>query len=132
MSPYHQTAAPGQLLPIFRTLLKWPAHGELQPLCEGLSQPAQAAVARSWELPSGVLFLPGHQLATESNDQFRTRERRADLMTKIMAERSNDNGTRTVPTENVADILERELDPIIRDRMRLVETRRPDVRWLEL
>jgi hypothetical protein len=42
-------------------------------------------------------------------------------MTKIMAERSNDNGTRTVPTENVADILERELDPIIGDRMRLVE-----------
>jgi len=42
-------------------------------------------------------------------------------MTKVVTERSNGNGTRTVPTESVADILERELDPIIHDWMRLVE-----------
>ena len=42
-------------------------------------------------------------------------------MTKIVTERSNHNGTLTVPTESVADILERELDPVIHDWMRLVE-----------
>jgi hypothetical protein len=42
-------------------------------------------------------------------------------MTKVVTERSNGNGTRTVPTESVADILERELDPIIHDWMMLVE-----------
>jgi hypothetical protein len=42
-------------------------------------------------------------------------------MRKIVTERSNDNGTRTVPTESVADILERALDPVIHDWMRLVE-----------
>src|SRR6202162_1849546 len=42
-------------------------------------------------------------------------------MTKIVTERSNHNGTRTVPIESVADILERELDSVIHDWMRLVE-----------
>src|SRR6202043_1813364 len=42
-------------------------------------------------------------------------------MTKIVMERSNQKGTRTVPIESVADILERELDPVIHDWMRLVE-----------
>jgi len=42
-------------------------------------------------------------------------------MTKIVTERSNDNGTRTVPTESVGDILERELNPVIHDWLALVE-----------
>jgi len=42
-------------------------------------------------------------------------------MTKIVTERSNDNGTHTLQTESVAGILERELDAIIHDWMRLVE-----------
>ena len=42
-------------------------------------------------------------------------------MTKTVTERSNDNGTRTVTTESVADILERELESVIHDWMRLVE-----------
>jgi len=42
-------------------------------------------------------------------------------MTKIVTERLNDNGTRTVPTESVADILERELNPVIHDWLALVE-----------
>jgi len=42
-------------------------------------------------------------------------------MTKTVAEQSNDNGTRTVTTQSVADILERKLDPIIHDWMALVE-----------
>jgi hypothetical protein len=42
-------------------------------------------------------------------------------MTKIVTERSNDNGTRTGTLESVADILERELDPITRDWMTLVQ-----------
>jgi RsbT co-antagonist protein rsbRD N-terminal domain len=42
-------------------------------------------------------------------------------MTKTVTERSNDNGTRTVPTESVADILERELDAVIHDWLALVE-----------
>jgi len=42
-------------------------------------------------------------------------------MTKIVTERLNHNGTHTVPIESVADILERELDPVIHDWMRLVE-----------
>ena len=42
-------------------------------------------------------------------------------MTKIVTERSNDNGTRTVTTESVADILERELESVIHDWMGLVE-----------
>jgi len=42
-------------------------------------------------------------------------------MTKTVTERSNDNGTRSVTTEAIADILERELDAVIHDWMRLVE-----------
>jgi len=42
-------------------------------------------------------------------------------MPKIVTERSKDNGTRIVQTESVADILERELEPVIHDWMRLVE-----------
>jgi len=42
-------------------------------------------------------------------------------MTEIVTERSNDNGTRTEPTESVADILERELEAVIHDWMSLVE-----------
>jgi hypothetical protein len=42
-------------------------------------------------------------------------------MTKIVTERSNNNGTRTLTTESVADILERELESVIHDWMRLVE-----------
>jgi hypothetical protein len=42
-------------------------------------------------------------------------------MTKFVTERSNDNGTPTVTTESVADILERELDAVIHDWMTLVE-----------
>jgi len=42
-------------------------------------------------------------------------------MTKPVTEQSNDNGTRTVTTQSVADILERKLDPIIHDWMALVE-----------
>jgi hypothetical protein len=42
-------------------------------------------------------------------------------MTKIVTERSSDNGTPKVATESVADILERELEPVIYDWMRLVE-----------
>ena len=42
-------------------------------------------------------------------------------MTKIVTERSPDNGTRTETTESVASILERELDRVIHDWMMLVE-----------
>src|ERR1700724_4494066 len=42
-------------------------------------------------------------------------------MTKSVAERSNDNGTRTETTESVAGILERELKPVIHDCVALVE-----------
>ena len=42
-------------------------------------------------------------------------------MTKTVTERSNDNGTRSEASESVADILERELDGVIHDWMRLVE-----------
>ena len=42
-------------------------------------------------------------------------------MTKIVTEPSSHNGTRSVPTESVADILERELDPVIHDWLTLVE-----------
>ena len=42
-------------------------------------------------------------------------------MTKTVTERPNDNGTRTETTQSVADILERELEVIIHDWMRLVE-----------
>jgi hypothetical protein len=42
-------------------------------------------------------------------------------MTKIVAERSKDNGTPAVRTESVADILERELGAVIHDWMTLVE-----------
>jgi hypothetical protein len=42
-------------------------------------------------------------------------------MTKTVTERSNDNGTRTVQTESVADILERELNNVIQEWMALVE-----------
>jgi hypothetical protein len=42
-------------------------------------------------------------------------------MTEIVTERSNDNGTRTEPTESVANILERELEAVIHDWMGLVE-----------
>ena len=42
-------------------------------------------------------------------------------MTKIVTARSNDNGARTAHIESVADILERELDPVIHDWMMLVE-----------
>jgi hypothetical protein len=42
-------------------------------------------------------------------------------MTKIATERSKDNGTRTVPTESVAYILERELEAVIHDWLELVE-----------
>jgi hypothetical protein len=43
------------------------------------------------------------------------------LMTKTVTERSNENGTRTVHTESVADILERQLNNVIHDWMMLVE-----------
>jgi hypothetical protein len=42
-------------------------------------------------------------------------------MAKTMMTHSKTNGTRTVNTESVADILERELDPVIHDWMTLVE-----------
>jgi hypothetical protein len=42
-------------------------------------------------------------------------------MTKTVTERPNDNGTRTETTQSVANILERELEVIIHDWMRLVE-----------
>jgi hypothetical protein len=42
-------------------------------------------------------------------------------MAKTMMAHSKNNGTRTVNTESVADILERELDPVIHDWMTLVE-----------
>ena len=42
-------------------------------------------------------------------------------MTKTVTERSKNNGTPTETRESVADILERELDPIIHDWMTLVE-----------
>jgi hypothetical protein len=42
-------------------------------------------------------------------------------MTKTVTERSNGNAARAVTAESVADILERELDPIIHDWMMLVE-----------
>jgi hypothetical protein len=42
-------------------------------------------------------------------------------MTKTVTERSNGNTSRAVTAESVADILERELDPIIHDWMMLVE-----------
>src|SRR6202171_3531380 len=42
-------------------------------------------------------------------------------MTKTVTERSIDNGTRSEASESVADILERELDGVIHDWMRLVE-----------
>jgi hypothetical protein len=42
-------------------------------------------------------------------------------MTKTVTERSNGNVARAVTAESVADILERELDPIIHDWMMLVE-----------
>ncbi len=42
-------------------------------------------------------------------------------MTKTVTERPNDNGTRTVPTEGVADIVERELNNVIHEWMTLVE-----------
>jgi hypothetical protein len=42
-------------------------------------------------------------------------------MAKTMMTHSKTNGTRTVNTESVADILERELGPVIHDWMTLVE-----------
>jgi hypothetical protein len=42
-------------------------------------------------------------------------------MTKTMMTHAKHNGTRSGATESVADILERELDPVIRDSMTLVE-----------
>src|SRR3984893_8308463 len=42
-------------------------------------------------------------------------------MTKTMMTHAKHNGTRSGTTESVADILERELDPIIHDWMTLVE-----------
>ena len=42
-------------------------------------------------------------------------------MTRFVTERSNDNGTRTVHTERVADILEHQLENVIHDWMMLVE-----------
>jgi len=42
-------------------------------------------------------------------------------MTKIVTERSKNNGTSTVHTGSVADTLERELNPIIHDWLTLVE-----------
>ena len=42
-------------------------------------------------------------------------------MTKIMTERSTDNGTRTETTESVADIVERELNNVIHEWLALVE-----------
>jgi len=42
-------------------------------------------------------------------------------MTRFVTERSNDNGTPNVHTESVADILERELKPVIHDWLALVE-----------
>jgi hypothetical protein len=42
-------------------------------------------------------------------------------MTKIMTERSTDNGTRTETTESVADIVERELNNVIHAWLALVE-----------
>ena len=42
-------------------------------------------------------------------------------MTKILTERSKNNGTPTEDTESVADILERELKPVIHDWLALLE-----------
>jgi hypothetical protein len=42
-------------------------------------------------------------------------------MTEIVTERSKDNGTGTGPTQSVAEILERELDAVIHDWMKLVQ-----------
>jgi hypothetical protein len=42
-------------------------------------------------------------------------------MTRFVTERSKDNGTPNVHTESVADILERELKPVIHDWLALVE-----------
>jgi hypothetical protein len=53
---------------------------------------------------------------------FHERETNGEtFMTKTVTERSNDNGTRNVTTESIADILERELDAVIHDWLRLVE-----------
>jgi hypothetical protein len=53
---------------------------------------------------------------------FRIREKDGEtFMTKIVTERSNGNGMHSANTESVADILERELDPVIHDWMKLVE-----------
>jgi hypothetical protein len=79
-------------------------------------------MARIWELPPQVVFARPDQLSTESNDPFRTREKDGEThMTKIVTERSKNNGTATVHTESVADILERELKPVIHDWLALVE-----------
>jgi len=42
-------------------------------------------------------------------------------MTKTVTERSNGNAARSVTTESVADILERELEPVIHEWLALVE-----------
>jgi RsbT co-antagonist protein rsbRD N-terminal domain len=79
-------------------------------------------LARIWELPPQVFFARPDQRSTESNNSFRTRKKEGNtLMTKIVTERSKNNGTSTVHTESVADILERELKPIIHDWLALVE-----------
>jgi hypothetical protein len=72
-------------------------------------------------LPPQVFFawLATYQRKVTIN--FRTREKDGEIMTKIVTARSNDNGARTAHIESVADILERELDPVIHDWMMLVE-----------
>jgi hypothetical protein len=69
--------------------------------------------------PSFFAWLATYQRKVTIN--FRTREKDGEIMTKIVTERSKDNGTHIVTTESIADILERELDPVIHDWMMLVE-----------
>jgi hypothetical protein len=79
-------------------------------------------MARIWGMPPRFFcaWLANYQRKVTIN--FRTREKtERTFMTKIVTELSKDNGTRIVQTESVADILERELEPVIHDWMRLVE-----------
>jgi RsbT co-antagonist protein rsbRD N-terminal domain len=67
------------------------------------------------------IFCLAGQSSAESNDQFPHKRKDGEIMTKIVTERSKDNGTRIVQTESVADILERELEAVIHDWLALVE-----------
>src|ERR1700693_4962007 len=78
------------------------------------------AAARIWELlPRPFAGLTVYPWKVTTN--FHERERQRTFMTKTVTEQSKNNGTPTVHTESVADILERELKPVIHDWLALVE-----------